>query len=119
MEEVKEIVITGILNLAETAAVTNDPMHVESVKDSSEASMDDEYLLYEVEMKPGKGVLFVTQNPQWRCLVSKCSATSYQMKWLGTTATFVSDERYLVVMLRFGYTQKLRNMETNSIFQMA
>ena len=37
-------------------------MHVESIKDSSEASMDDEYLLYEVEMKPGKGVLFVTQN---------------------------------------------------------
>ena len=62
MEEVKEIVITGILNSAETAAVTNDPMHVESVKDSSEASMDDEYLLYEVEMKPGKGVLYVTQN---------------------------------------------------------
>ena len=54
--------ITGILNSAETAAVTNDPMHVESVKDSSEASMDDEYLLYEVDMKPGKGVLFVTQN---------------------------------------------------------
>ena len=24
--------------------------------------MDDEYLLYEVEMKPGKGVLLVTQN---------------------------------------------------------
>jgi hypothetical protein len=37
-------------------------MHVESIKDSSEASMDDEYLLYEVEMKSGKGVLFVTQN---------------------------------------------------------
>ena len=51
--------MTGILN---SAAVTNDPMNVESVKDSSEASMDDEYLLYEVEMKPGKGVLFVTQN---------------------------------------------------------
>jgi hypothetical protein len=53
---------TGILNWAETAAVTNDPTHVESIKDSSEAFMDDEYLLYEVEMKPGKGVLFVTQN---------------------------------------------------------
>jgi hypothetical protein len=62
MEEVKEIVTNGILNSAETAAVTNDPMHVESVKDSSEASMDYEHLLYEVEMKPGKGVLFVTQN---------------------------------------------------------
>ena len=75
MEEVKEIVITGILNSAESAAVTNDPMHVESIKDSSEASMDDEYLLYEVEMKPGKGVLFVTKTFQWRCLVSKSSAT--------------------------------------------
>ena len=50
MEEVKEIVMTGILN---SAAVTNDPMHVESIKDSGEASMDDEYLLYEVRMKPG------------------------------------------------------------------
>ena len=47
MEEVKDIVMTGILNSPETAAVTNDPMHVESIKDSSEASMDDEYLLYE------------------------------------------------------------------------
>jgi len=37
-------------------------MTPESVKDSSEVSMDDEYLLYEVEMKPGKGVLFLTQN---------------------------------------------------------
>jgi len=62
MEDVKEIVITETLSSAETATVTNDPMHVESVKDSSEASMDDQYLLYEVEMKPGKGVLFVTQN---------------------------------------------------------
>ena len=60
MEEVNEIVMTGILNSAETAAVTNDPTHVESTKDSSEASMDDDYLLYEVEMKPEKGVLFVT-----------------------------------------------------------
>jgi len=54
--------MTGILNSAETAAITNDPMQVESIKDSSEASLGDEYLLYEVEMKPGKGVLFVTQN---------------------------------------------------------
>ena len=61
-EVVKEIVMSGILNSAETAAVTNDPMHVESIKDSSEASMHDEYVLYEVEIKLGKGVLFVTQN---------------------------------------------------------
>jgi hypothetical protein len=64
MEEVKKIVMTVILNSAETAAVTNDPMHVESIKDSSEVSRDDEFLLYEVEMRPGKGVLFVTQNLQ-------------------------------------------------------
>ena len=51
--------MTGILNSDETAAVTN---ACPSIKDSSEASMDDEYLLYEVDMKPGKGVLFVTQN---------------------------------------------------------
>jgi len=54
--------MAGILNSAEMAAVTDDPMHVESVKDSSEASLDDKYLLYEVEMKPGKGVKFVTQD---------------------------------------------------------
>jgi len=54
--------MTGFLNSAEVAAVTNDPMHVESIQDSSEASMDDEYLLYELEMKPGKDVLFVIQN---------------------------------------------------------
>ena len=105
MEEVKEIVITGVLNSAETFAVANDPMHVESVKDSSKASIDDEYLLYEVKMKPGKGVLFVTQIFQWRCRVSKSSATSYQMKWLGTTASSFWEERYLVVMLRFGYPE--------------
>jgi len=119
MEEVKEIVMTGILNSAETAAVTNEPMHVESIKNSSEASMDDEYLFYELEMKPGKGVLLSPKTFQWRCLVSKSSATSYQMKWLGTTASSVWDERYLVVMLRFGCTQKLRNKETDSISQMA
>ena len=54
--------MTGILNSAETAAATNDPMNVESIKDFSEDSMNDEYLLYKVEMKPGKGVLFVTRN---------------------------------------------------------
>jgi len=42
MEEKKKIVMTAILNSAETAAVTNDSMHVESVKHSSEGSMDDE-----------------------------------------------------------------------------
>jgi hypothetical protein len=61
MEEVKEIVMTGILNSAETATVINDSMHDEAVKDSSEASMDDEISCMR-EMKPGKGVLFVIQN---------------------------------------------------------
>jgi len=41
MEEVKEIVMTGKLNSGEAAAVTNDPMHVESVEDSSESSIVD------------------------------------------------------------------------------
>ena len=104
MEELKEIVMAGILNSAETATVTNDPMHVESIKDSSDASMDDEYLLYEVEMKPGNLYSLSQETFQYRCLVSKSSATSYQMKWLGTTASSVWDERYLVVMLRFGCT---------------
>jgi hypothetical protein len=74
MEEVKEVLITGILNSPETAAFTHDLTHVESAIDSSEACMDDEYLLYEVNMKPGKGEVFVTQQFQ-RCLVSKSSAT--------------------------------------------
>ena len=62
MEEVKEIVMTGMLSSAETVSVTNDPLHVESIKDSSQASMDNENLLYNVEMEPDKGVLFLTQN---------------------------------------------------------
>jgi hypothetical protein len=62
IEEVNKLVMTGILNSEETAPVANDPTHVESIKDSSEACIHDVYLLYEVEMKSGKGVLFVTQN---------------------------------------------------------
>jgi len=54
--------MTSMLNSAETAAVTNDPMHVESIKDTSEASMDDEYLFYDVDVKPGMRVIFVTQD---------------------------------------------------------
>jgi hypothetical protein len=85
MEEVKEVVMTDILNSAETAAVTNIPMHVESIKDSSEAFMDDEYLLYEVEMKPGKGEVFVTQNLPLE--MSRPQVLSdFISKWLGTTS---------------------------------
>jgi len=54
--------MTGMLSSAETVSVTNDPLHVESIKDSSQASMDNENLLYNVEMEPDKGVLFLTQN---------------------------------------------------------
>jgi hypothetical protein len=68
-------------------------------------------------MKLGKGVLFVTQNLPLEMSRIQVLSDSYKMKGLGTTACSVLDERYLLVMLRFVCTQKLRNMETNSIYQ--
>ena len=109
--------MTGILNSAETATVINDSMHDEAVKDSSEASMDDEISCMR-EMKPGKGVLFVIQNlpvEMYRLQVLS-DFISNEMSW--NYSFSVWDERHLVVMLRFGCIQKLRNMETNSIFEM-
>jgi hypothetical protein len=75
--------------------------------------MDEEYLLYELEMKSGKGVLFVTQTlpvGMFRLQVLS-DFISNEMSW--NYSFSVWDERHLVVMLRFGCTQ------TNSVFQMA
>jgi hypothetical protein len=94
--------MTGILNPAEKAAVTNDPTHVEFIKDSSEASMDDENLLYEVQMNPGKGVLFVILSD----VNSNEMAGDYSV--LGWVRPLPRGDMEIW----------LRRMEPNSIFQM-
>jgi hypothetical protein len=119
MEEVQEIVMSGILNSAETAAVANDPKNIESIKDSSEALMDDHYLLYEVEMKPGKDVIFLTQNlsVEMSRLQVLSDLISNQMVW--NYSVFCLDRTLRRGDVKIWLHPEVAQHGTNSTFRMA